>query len=499
MSTIAETIPAAAPAVTPAAKISAPVRYRWRWLAYSAVLVASVMDLLDSTVMGVAAPAIRAELGGSTATLQWMAAGYTMALAVLLLAGGRLGDLLGRKQALLIGVGGFTVTSLLCACAVSPHMLIGSRVLQGAFAAVMLPQGFGLARDLFSQDEMTKAWGVFGPIMGLSAVVGPIVGGTLLDLDLFGSGWRSIFLVNVPLGIASFVIAARYLPRSQRSAETKLDVAGLVLAGAGVFALLFPLVQGRELGWSHWLQVTLAASGPVLGGFGWYQARRKRAGKATLVEPSVFRNRSYVSGVVFAVVFFAAMAGTFVLGMFLQIGIGFSPIHASLTMAPWAFGAMVGAGIGGALMAKLGRTLLHVGLVLMAAGLIGMYAVLQATGAAVSHWDLMAPNVVGGAGMGMIFIPLFDIILGRVADHEVGSASGMLGSFEQLGIALGIAVIGSVFFGRLESPAGTAPAAHRAAALDGVQVSLLATVGLIVVAFVIGFQLPRKARAGAGH
>jgi EmrB/QacA subfamily drug resistance transporter len=513
VSTIVETISPAAPpapvAERPAerpAELSAERsaersagRYRRRWLAYSAVLVASVMDLLDSTVMGVAAPAIRADLGGSSATLQWMAAGYTLALAVLLLAGGRLGDLLGRKRALLVGVGGFTFASLLCALAVSPEMLIGSRVLQGAFAAVMLPQGFGLARDLFTQDEMTKAWGVFGPIMGLSAVVGPIVGGTLLDADLLGTGWRSIFLVNVPLGIASFAIAARFLPTSARSAESKLDVPGLLLAGAGVFALVFPLVQGRELGWPHWLQVLLAASGPVLGGFGWYQARRRRSGRATLVEPSVFRNRSYVSGVVFAIVFFGAMAGTFVLGMFLQIGLGYTAIHTSLTMAPWAFGAMVGAGVGGGLMAKLGRTLLHIGLATMAAGLIGMYAVLQATGAGVSHWDLVVPNLVGGAGMGMIFVPLFDIILGRVADNEIGSASGMLGSFEQLGIALGVAVIGSIFFGLLESPAGTGLAAHQAAALDGVQESLLATLGLIAVAFVIGFWLPKQARAGAGH
>lgn len=487
-----------------AVAITAPVvradsRYRWRWLAYSAVLVASVMDLLDSTVMGVAAPAIRADLGGSTATLQWMAAGYTMALAVLLLAGGRLGDLLGRKQALLLGVGGFTVASLLCALAVSPEMLIGSRVIQGMFAAVMLPQGFGLARDLFKAEEMTKAWGVFGPIMGLSAVIGPIVGGTLLDADPFGTGWRSIFLVNVPLGIASFAIAAKFLPASVRGAQTKLDLPGLVLAGAGVFALVFPLVQGRELGWPHWLQMLLAASGPVLGGFGWYQARRRRTGRATLIETSVFRNRSYVSGVVFAIVFFGAMAGTFVLGMFLQIGLGYTAIHASLTMAPWAFGAMIGSGFGGALMAKLGRTLLHIGLALMAAGLIGMYAVLQATGAAVTHWDLVAPNLVGGAGMGMIFVPLFDIILGRVADHEVGSASGMLGSFEQLGIALGVAVIGSVFFGLMDSPTGNGLAAHQAAALDGVQVSLLATTGLIAVAFAVGFWLPKRAREGAAH
>ncbi len=484
-----------APAVTQTEK-----RYRWRWLAYSAVLTSTVMDLLDSTVMGVAAPAIQRDLGGSSATMQWMAAGYTMALAVLLLVGGRLGDLVGRKRALLIGVGGFTIASALCALAVSPEMLIGSRVLQGTFAAVMLPQGFGIARDLFTQSEMAKAWGVFGPIMGLSAVLGPIVGGTLLDADLFGTGWRSIFLVNLPLGVAAFVIALRFLPRSPRAEQTvTLDVPGLVLAGSGVFTLVFPLVQGRELGWPTWLTSMLACSVPLLGVFGWYQARRKRAGRSTLVEPSVFRNRSYVSGVVFAVVFFGAMAGTFVLGMFLQLGLGFSPIHASLTMAPWAFGAMVGSGVGGALMQKLGRKLLHIGLALMATGLIGMYVVLVNAAAGVTHWDLVVPNLVGGAGMGMIFVPLFDIILGGVADHEVGSASGLLGSFEQLGIALGVAVIGTVFFGMMESPSTPGPDAHQLAALDGVQVSLLATVGLIAVAFVVGFLLPQKARESAGH
>lgn len=470
--------------------------YRWRWLAYSAVLTATVMDLLDSTVMGIAAPAIRADLGGGTASMQWMAAGYTMALAVLLLVGGRLGDLYGRKRVLMVGVAGFTLTSLACALAVSPGMLVGSRVAQGAFAAVMLPQGFGIARDLFSKDEMAKAWGVFGPIMGLSAVIGPIVGGSLLDADLFGTGWRAIFLVNLPIGAYVLIVAGRFLPAvppTDRSAT--LDVPGLLLAGAGLFALVYPLVQGRELGWPIWLQGLLGSSLPLLGVFGWYQARRRRSGRSTLIETSVFRSRSYVSGVLFAVIFFAAMAGTFVLGIFLQLGLGFSAIHASLTMAPWAVGAMVGSAFGGIMMARLGRRILHLGVALMAAGLGLMVAVFSVAGAGVSHWDLVAPNLIGGAGMGMVFVPLFDIILGGVRDHEVGSASGMLGSFEQLGIALGIAVIGSVFFGRLESGATD----HRLAAVDGVQVATLATVSLLVVGFAVGFLLPRKAREGGGH
>jgi EmrB/QacA subfamily drug resistance transporter len=475
--------------------------YRWRWLAYSAVLAATVMDLLDSTVMGIAAPAIRADLGGGTTSMQWMAAGYTMALAVLLLVGGRLGDLFGRKRVLMVGVTGFTLTSLLCALAVTPGMLVGFRVAQGAFAAIMLPQGFGIARDLFSPQEMAKAWGVFGPIMGLSAVIGPIVGGSLLDADLFGTGWRSIFLVNVPIGAVVLVIAGRFLPAVRpvrRSAS--LDVPGLLLAGAGLFALVYPLVQGRELGWPTWLQGLLGSSLPMLGVFGWYQARRQRAGRPTLIEPSVFRSRAFVSGVVFAVIFFGAMAGTFVLGIFLQLGLGFTPIHASLTMAPWAVGAMVGSAFGGIMMARLGRRILHLGVALMTAGLGLMYAVFSIAGAGVSHWDLVVPNLVGGAGMGMVFVPLFDIILGGVRDEEVGSASGMLGSFEQLGIALGVAVIGSVFFGRMEGHTGAGPVAHQLAAVDGVQVAVLATAGLLALGFAVGFLLPRKARAGqAAH
>ncbi|GAA0570762.1 DHA2 family efflux MFS transporter permease subunit [Kribbella sandramycini] len=476
---------------------AAPRRLRKRWLAFSAVMTAAVMDLLDSTVMNVAAPAIRADLGGSYASLQWMAAGYTMALAVLLLVGGRLGDLVGRKNALLIGVAGFTVMSLLCGLAISPEMLIASRVLQGAFAAVMLPQGFGLVRDLFEPDERTKAFGFFGPIMGLSAVLGPIIGGTLLDLNLFGTGWRSIFLVNIPVGIFTFVVAAKHLPNTKPAAnKVSLDVTGLLIATAGLVALVYPLVQGHEIGWPLWSKLLLVASLPILAIFGVHQARRSGRGLTSLIEPRLLKSRPYLSGVFFAVVFFGAMAGTFVLGMFLQVGLGYTPIHASLAMAPWALGALVGSAISGMTMQKFGRKLLHIGLALMALGLAGTYAVLSLTGLNVSQWDIAIPTLFGGIGMGMVFVPLFDIILSGVRDDEVGSATGMLGSFEQVGIALGIAVIGTIFMGKVSH----ADAAHRALnALDGTQTALLATIGGIALAFAAGFLLPKSARAGIEH
>jgi EmrB/QacA subfamily drug resistance transporter len=466
--------------------------YRWRWLAYAGVLAATVMDLLDSTIVGVAAPAIQRDLGGSYASLQWMGAGYTMALAVLLLIGGRLGDMFGRRRMLLIGVGGFAVASLSCAVAATPGMLITCRVLQGAFSAVMIPQGFGLIRDLFPPNEMAKAWGVFGPVMGLSAMLGPVIGGGLADL----AGWRAIFLINLPVAAFAFTVAAKFLPATQATTRAKLDLGGVALAAVGTFMLIYPLVQGRELGWPAWTLVMLVAAVAVLVAFGRHQVSRKRAGRSQLIETSVFARRSYVSGVLFAVIFFAAMGGMFIVGVFLQLGLGYSPIGASLTMAPWAFGAMAGSAVGGTLMHKLGRRILHLGLALMGAGVAGLYLVYAAAGTGIDGWDFVVPNVIGGLGMGMIFVPLFDIVLGDVADHEVGSASGALGSFEQLGISLGVAVIGTVFFSLL---GGHGRGVRLQSALDGAGQAAVVTFGLIVVAFVVGFLLPRKARVQYGY
>ncbi|WP_405141150.1 DHA2 family efflux MFS transporter permease subunit [Sphaerisporangium sp. NBC_01403] len=475
----------------PAAGAASP--YRWRWLAFSAVMASSVMDLLDSTVINTAAPAIREDLGGSYATVQWMAAGYTMALAVMLLIGGRLGDMFGRKRMLLVGVGGFTLASMICAVSVSPEMLLAARGLQGAFGAVMLPQGFGLIRDLFPPAEMKKAWTAFGPIMGLSAVLGPIVGGVLIDADLLGTGWRMIFLVNAPIGGFVLVVAARFLPATPPAVRSaRLDTLGVVLAAAGTFMLIFPLVQGRELDWPVWIFVMLACSIPVLVLFGWHQLRRKRAGATPLVEPSVFARRSYVSGVLFAIVFTGAMGGTMLtLGVFMQVGLGYTPLRASLTTMPWALGAMIGSGVSGALMAKLGRRLLHLGLAGMGIGLAVLCVVLRQSGAGIGSTDFIVPLLIGGVGMGMIFVPLFDIILGDVADHEVGSASSALQAVQQLGMSLGVAVIGTIFFAVLGTQA------HHTVrdALGAAESTSLVTIGLIALAFALGFRLPRQARA----
>ncbi|NUS42460.1 MAG: MFS transporter [Mycobacteriaceae bacterium] len=454
------------------------------------------MNLLDATVVNVAAPAIRADLGGSYAALQWIAAAYTLTLAAGLLTGGRLGDIYGRKRMMQIGVVGFVAASVLCALAWSPEVLIGARVLQGLAGAIMIPQSFGLIRDLFSAQEMGKAFAAFGPSIGLATILGPIVAGTLVDADLFGTGWRMIFLINVPLGLFALLAGKAALPARPPvdASDRSLDPLGMLIGGAGMFMLVYPLVQGREKGWPAWMFVMLAGAVAVLAGFVAYTLRRTRKGaKAPLVRLSVFGKRSYSSGVLFVIVFFGAITGlSMAIGLFLQLGLGFSAMRASLTMGTWALGAFIGSGASGALMGKLGRRILHIGLAIMAVGIVALYAVFANASTDLGSLTLAAPFLVFGLGMGLIFVPLFDIIMGEVADEEVGSASSALESMQQLASALGVAVFGTVFF----SEGGARM--HQQSALDAAATTTLVALVLTAVAFALGFLLPKHARQG-GH
>ncbi|GHJ45209.1 hypothetical protein Cs7R123_25510 [Catellatospora sp. TT07R-123] len=463
-----------------------------RWLGLLAILAATLMNLLDATVVNVAAPSILADLHGDYADLQWIAAGYTLALAVGLLVGGRLGDMFGRRRMLLLGVAGFVAASLLCAAAWSPGALIAARVVQGLFGAVMIPQGFGLIRDLFGPADLGKAFGAFGPAIGLSTILGPIVAGALVDADILGTGWRMVFGINLPLGAFALLAGLRTLPAGRVAvAVRRLDPTGALLAGAGMFLLVYPLMQGREAGWPAWTWAMLTASVAVLGLFAVQQLRRKASGGTPLVELSVFAKRSYTSGALFVLVFFGAIVGfSLAVGLFLQLGQGKSPIGASLSMAAWAIGAFLGSGFSAGAMAKLGRRILHLGLAVMTVGLVLLYAAFASQGMGIGGWHLGVPLLVYGAGMGMIFVPLFDVVMGEIADHEVGSAAGILESIQQLGSSLGVAALGTVFFstvGAASGGAGFLTAAQR--------VTLIAA-ALTVAAFGLAFALPKRARQG---
>jgi EmrB/QacA subfamily drug resistance transporter len=458
------------------------------WLGFLVVLAASVMDLLDSTIAQTAAPAIRADLAGSYTDLEWISAAYTLAMATGLLVGGRLGDVYGRTQVMLVAMGGFVATSALCALAPDATTLIVFRALQGAVGAVMIPQGFGLIRELFGDEGQQKAFAVFGPVMGLSAVAGPVVGGALVDANLLGTGWRSIFLVNVPLGIAAIVLGLKHLPRSApASAGHRIDLPSAVLATAGGFALIYPLVEGRELGWPAWVFALLAGGLVVLATFGRRQVRL--GGGRALVDTSILHRRAYVSGLILVVCFIGAMGGMILtFNVMLQAGLGFSPLGCGVATIGIPLAAIFGSITSSVTLPKLGRTTIHIGTVVMALGLVACDLVLRNQGGGLSAWDLTLPLTVTGFGMGMIFVPMFDVILAGVLPHQLGSASGLLETIQQFGMSLGIAVVGTVLFSIVGAAHG--PTAFVGAAGD----ALLIAIAFLVAAFTVTWWLPRHAR-----
>jgi EmrB/QacA subfamily drug resistance transporter len=466
-----------------------PESHPRRWLILALVLAAECMDLLDGTIVNVAAPTIREDLHSSASALQWVIGGYALAFAVGLITGGRLGDIYGRKRLFVIGALGFVTASLACAFSVSSEMLIGCRMAQGFAAAMLIPQGLGIVRDVFAPAEQASAFAVFGPVIGLSAVLGPIVGGALIAANALGSGWRLIFFVNLPLGVIAALGAARVMPESRAPRPPRLDVVGTILCGLGMGLLVYPLIQGREAGWPRWTYVMIAGSVVAFGALVLWSRRVRRAGGDPLVEASIFSHRAYAAGVAAIVVFFAGMIGMLlVLTLFLQFGEHFSAIHAGVTLAPFALGTAAGATLAATVLApRLGRTVLQLGAVLMAGGYWWVHEVIAAHGLGTESLMLIAPQLLVGAGIGMLISPLFDFILASVTDREVGSASGVLNALQQLAGAVGVAAIGTIFFTTLASH-GFVTAINRCIEWE------LATVPLLVLCTLM---LPRRAREEA--
>ena len=464
--------------------------YRWRWWILGTILVAEIMDLLDTTIVSIASPAIQKDFGGGTSQLQWIGAAYTLTFAVLLITGARLGDLVGRRRMFLIGTFGFTVCSALCAVSVDSGMLIGSRTVQGAFAALMIPQGLGIMREVFPPKEIGRAFAAFGPVMGLSSVLGPVLGGFLVTADILGTGWRMVFLINIPLGVAGVVLAWKLFPRNTRTpGATRLDLVGMVLLSAAVLLLVYPLVQGRDLGWPVWTYASMAASVPLLGVFAWYQRRLHTSGGSPLVEPSLFRNRAFTSALGVGLFFFAAMSGLmFGMTLMMQLGSGWTAMHAGATMIPLSLGIAVGAGLSGAVLGpKYGRRVLHVGMLVMTAGVLGLWASYSHWGLHITSWELIAGLAVTGLGMGLLIAPFFDIALAGVTDQESGSAAGVLNAVQQLGGSIGIAALGTGFFSWATS--------HGYVQATGW--TMACTAAMLLVAAALGFGLPRTARPEA--
>lgn len=453
-----------------------------RWLILFVILAAECMDLLDGTVVNVAAPTIHRDLHASSTELQWIVGGYALALAAGLLTGARLGDLFGRRRMFLIGAAGFTAASTVCGLAPTTGVLIAARLVQGLAGAMMIPQGLGVIREVFPADELPKAFGLFGPVMGSAAMIGPILGGALIALDT----WRLVFLINLPLGILAIIGAAALLPttRGGRHAQS-LDLGGAVLAGIAALAIVYPLIEGRALGWPAWTYASIGASVVLFTLFGIQIRRRRHSGRDPLVEPSIFGHRGYSAGAIVLMLYFAGMVGSMLtLTLFLQLGEGFSAIHAGLTLAPFALGTAITAPVAAQKMGTVGgRPLIQIGGLVSLVGYVGV-ALLVGTSTHVSTWTLIVPLLVVGLGMGLFIVPVFDTILAAVTDAETGSASGVLNALQQLGGAIGVAVLGTVFFSVLGHHGFATALTH----------TLWWQVGLLVAMLLITPLLPRRPR-----
>jgi EmrB/QacA subfamily drug resistance transporter len=459
----------------------APLPLGQAWLVLVVVIIAELMDLIDTSVATLAGPSIRADLGGGPMTLQWVLSAYTAAFALGLITSGRLGDLIGRRRLFQLGMAGFTLASLACGLAPSAGFLIAARLVQGLFGSVMIPQGLALVKIVFPPEHLRKALMPFGPIMGLAMVAGPILAGWLLHLDLFGSQWRSIFLINVPFGVLAAALGWWVLPRhSGEDRGARLDLRGVGLLTAGSALLIVPLIQGRDLGWPAWTYVMIAAALVVFGLF----VVSERRSSHPVVTRSLFGKRSFVVGLLIVGGFYAALSAfVLVVNLLLQSGLGWTPLQTGFALIPWAAGTAAATLLSGAVLAeKLGRANLHLGLVIAVAGLLGLWWSCAHWGDAITVAKLAPALLVTGAGSGLLFVPLFDFILGDATTEEVGTGAGVLNAAQQFAGALGVAALGSVFFARVGQPSTRSYFAAAELVFGicaGVYVLVLVLVGLL--------------------
>ncbi|MFG2955205.1 MFS transporter [Streptomyces sp. NPDC048291] len=431
-----------------------PSPYPWRWPALVALLLAEAMNLLDATIVQVAAPAVHAGLGGSVSDVQWFSTAYTLPFAVLLITGGRLGDLAGRRRLFVLGVTFFTLASVACALAPTAGLLIAFRAVQGAAAAVVIPQTIGLIKAMFEGDELSRAMGSIGPVMGLAAVCGPVLGGVLTHADLFGLSWRAAFLVNVPVALAVLALSPR-LPENRAPHRPALDWPGTALAATGTGLLVYPLI-GTDLTELPPLDWALLALGLLaLAAF----ARHQRRTTAPLLEPTLFTHRGFLPALATSTAFFAVTNGLLtVVVLQLQLEAGQGVLAAGLSLTPWSAGLAVSSWLSGRRGAR--RRMMPYGLALVATGLAVAAAGYVSTAAGPHYPRLLLPALaLVGLGAGLFTPAFFTLALRPLRPQEVGSAAGALNAVQQLGATLGVAVLGSTY---LEGSAAAACAAAMA-------------------------------------
>ena len=461
-----------------------------RWLILGIVLAAEIMDLLDSTIVNVAGPSLKEKLGASPSALQWVIGGYTLTLGAGLILGGRLADRYSRRNVFLLGLASFTITSLLCAIAPNIEALIAFRLIQGFAGALVLPHIIGFIRDVFPPEELGKAFAIFGPVFGLGGILGPIVGGFIIDGDIASTGWRAVFLVNIPIGIINLALAWKYLPEKESDHSIKIDLLGsfIIIVSSGL--LLLPLIHGQVAGWPAWTFVSLAISFLGFAIFTLQQRWVISRNRTPLVDPDIFKARTYNLGLAGIFTFFAGFTGVYlIITLFLQIGEGYSARGAGIANVAIALGTAIGGALSGAVLAeKFGTRVLQFGAAAQIIGAVLLFSALPDM-QSFNFWHIAPGMLVSGFGTGLVVAALFDAILLAIKDELVGSASGVLSAVQSIGSSVGVAIFGTLFFNKVTSGAIDAGFRH----------ALVLQIGLVSLFLIITFFLPKKAMDGSEY
>lgn len=462
------------------------------WAALPVLLVGAFMVVLDFFIVNVALPSIATDLDASDSSLEWVVAGYGLTFAAFLITAGRLGDDLGRRRVYVIGLALFTAASAACGLAPSPATLVAARIAQGIAGAVVMPQVLAIIGVTYRGPDYVRALGFYGVALGVAAVGGQLIGGALVDTGLAGLGWRSCFLINVPLGLAALALAPRLVPDSWAERRARLDIAGAAMVAIGLTAILLPLIEGRRLGWPDWTWISLALAPAILAAFVRRQRRLSDRGSDPLLQLSLFRERGFSAGLATQLFLASAQASFFVyLAFYLQLGRGLGPLESGLVFTILAVAYVVVSGPAPRLTERFGRAVIAVGGLALTLGLVLLAVVVAEVGSGGSLLWFVPGFVLAGVGIGLCYTPLTSIVLAGVDPSRAGSASGAMSTTQQVGYALGVAITGVIFFGAADE--GIA----RAFELSLIQLAIAAA-GIMVASRLLPGR-PAGERSGAAR
>ncbi|MFC4242033.1 MFS transporter [Gryllotalpicola reticulitermitis] len=467
---------------------------RARWRAFWVCIAAGALTILDLSGVNVALPSIQKGLEASSTQLQLVVAGYALAFGLALVPSGRIGDMRSRRRLFLIGLAGFALASAACALAQSDVWLTVTRLIQGAAGGVLMPQVLGLIQQLFDQKDRPKAFGLFGAMVGVGTALGPTLCGLLIALGGETEGWRLLFWLNVPCGAAALIFALRLLPKKQDpSPDTQLDLIGLGLLAGAVFCAMLPflLTSGQGDAATRWLWLIGAAAFGIA--FWRWERHYAATGRSPVVHLDLFERGSYRNGVAIAALYFAGMPATFlVTTLYLQEGLGAAPLLAALATVPFALSSAIAAWYGGRLVERFGRSLVVVGIGIVALAVAGLAAAATLTPPGVSEWPMAAAMLVGGVGGGFVISPNQTLTLSEVPRDEASVAGSIQQLGQRLGTAVGLAAISAVFFSRVQSGQHASVSQYHAGVLAGYAISF----GLVLTTLAMGFvDLHQRAKA----